>query len=477
MARAQLGEALQAELAGKASRATTLLCVGRSQIDVVTPTLPPASDLELPEMVRNQAMRDNNAIGEDALLDFLPLSDDPTQPRKITAVALSHTRLEQLQEVLHGAGLTAQAITPRPYATAALVLDGLEDRNETCLVVHLLAEEVDLIILSGGKVMFWRTLRQPNASHDDTAARRLISEIRRTLLVAQPHLSGQTVKSLYLCGGLQEHPNLEAALREDSQLPMHLVDPFAAHGGGTEAPKNPGRYVPLVGLLTTAASGEPHAIDFLHPRRRPSPPDRRRIYTLAGAAAALLVLLGGYQVWSNFSTADEKIADLGNELGRLGDQLKQAEQRQKIIVAIDEWSKDDINWLDELRDLSLRFPGGRDAVLLRMGLSHGRESGGTIDLVGIVRDPIVVSHIENSLRDEFHEISSRHMQEQSKQNNYTWHFESTIGVTPRTPQQYVSHLPPEEQRLPPRPKPKSASRAPVGPKASLRSRSKGQVSP
>ncbi|MCH8924235.1 MAG: hypothetical protein IIA67_13935, partial [Planctomycetes bacterium] len=49
---AQLGAALRSALAGKAGRATVIVGVERSQIELVSLTLPPASDAELPELVR-----------------------------------------------------------------------------------------------------------------------------------------------------------------------------------------------------------------------------------------------------------------------------------------------------------------------------------------------------------------------------------------------------------------------------------------
>jgi hypothetical protein len=278
-------------------------------------------------------------------------------------------------------------------------------------------------------------------SHDEAAAGRLVAEVQRTLLVAQSHVSGQTADAVYLCGGLEEHPALTAALRAKLPLELTLIDPFAAQGGLADAPENPGRFASLVGMLAMEASGEGHVIDFLHPRQQPTPPDRRRMLILAAAAAALIVLLGGYRVWSTFSEVDGQIETLSADFERLDDLVKRAGQRQKIIQSIGDWSKNDVNWLDELRDLSLRFPSGRDAVVLRMNMSHGRESGGSIDMTGVVRDPVIVSHIENGLRDEYHQISSRHMQERLQDDNYSWHFESSILVTPRKPGQYVSHLP------------------------------------
>ncbi len=309
----------------------------------------------------------------------------------------------------------------------------------------MLAEEVDLIVLSAGGVAYWRTLRQAGASHDAATARRLVAEAARTLVVAGSSLAGRSLEAIYLCGGLDEHPALVEAARGQLPLELTLVDPFAAHGGLAEPPENAGRFASLVGMLAVEAGGDRQAIDFLSPRKRPAPPDRRRMYVLAGVSAALVVLLGGYHVWSTFSALDEQIETLTAEFDRLDEQMEYAEKRQKAITAIASWAKNDINWLDELRDLSLRFPGGRDAMVLRMSLGQGRDSGGSIDMIGIVRDPIVVSHIEQNLRDDHHQISSRHMQEREKENNYTWHFESSLVVSPREPDEYVSHLPPEEQ--------------------------------
>ncbi len=443
-ARRQLGGALREALAGKAGRATTLVGVSRSQVELVSLTLPPAADAELPEMVRNQAVRENNAIGDDAIIDFVPLGDKADEPRQVTAVALAQARLEQIQGVLSDAGVTARSIALRPYATAALVAGALADRDQTCLVINVLAEEVDLIVLSGGRVAYWRTLRQAGASHDAAAARRLMAEAARTLVVSASQVSGRPLEAVYLCGGLDEHPALVEAARGQLPLAVTLVDPFAAQGLAAP-PENPGRFASLVGMLTVEAGGGRQAIDFLAPRKRPAPPDRRRTYALAAAAASLVVLLGGYQAWSTFSALDEQIATLSAELDRLDEQMKYAEKRQKAIAAIGGWTKNDVNWLDELRDLSLRFPGGRDAMVLRMSLGQGRDSGGSIDMTGIVRDPIVVSHIEQQLRDDHHQISSRHMQQRERENNYTWHFESSLVVSPRQPDEYVSHVPPAEQ--------------------------------
>ncbi|REK11447.1 MAG: hypothetical protein DWQ37_14285 [Planctomycetota bacterium] len=438
--RAALGDALRQALAGKAARATTIVAVDRSQIELASMSVPRASEAELPEMVWNQAMRSNSAIGEDAVLDFVPHGEASAESQAVTAAAIPRVRLEQVKEILDAAGVGPKAVTVRPYATGAMVLESLAERESTCLVVNVLAEEVDLMVLSGGEVVFWRTVRHANASTESGAARRLMAEIGRTRVVAQSHTGGKAIEAVCLCGGLDEHPALIEALQDGLPVEVTLVDPFADQEA-TQRPENPGRYASLVGMLLTESAGRSQAIDFLHPRQVPAPPDRRRTYVLAGAAAALVVLLSGYQAWSSFAEYDSQIETLESRLDDLDDQFKRAGQRQKVIAAIDSWSASDVNWLDELRDLSLRFPSGRDAMVLRMGMSQEAEGGGAIDMVGIVRDPVVVSNFENNLRDDHHHINSRHMQERVSENSYTWHFESSILVAPRESDEYVSHLP------------------------------------
>ncbi len=264
--------------------------------------------------------------------------------------------------------------------------------------------------------------------------------------MAQGELEGRTIESAFLFGSLSEHPTLVERCTTGLALPLVLVDPFGPPVKMlAEAPLNPGRYSALVGMLAVEAARGAAAIDFLHPRKTLAPPNRRRTLALAGAAAALLLGLGGYQAWSSLAEIDAQNESLSAELDRLDQQFKRAGKQQRLIQAVKDWSANDVNWLDELRDLSLRLPSDRDAVVLRMGLGHARGAGGTIDMVGVVRDPVIVTRIENSLRDKFHQISSRHVQERLQENSYSWHFESSLVVASRDKKQYLSHLPDSER--------------------------------
>ena len=70
-------------------------------------------------------------------------------------------------------------------------------------------------------------LRQANVSHDPVAAKKLIAELNRTLVVAQDQLGDQPIEAAYLYVRLAEHPALVEQLRSEFSLPVTLIDPFA----------------------------------------------------------------------------------------------------------------------------------------------------------------------------------------------------------------------------------------------------------
>ena len=74
---------------GSLGGATTLVGIGREQVQIVLLSLPPAPLEELPELVRFQAERSFTSLGNDAALDYIPLEGDAATPHQVLAAALS----------------------------------------------------------------------------------------------------------------------------------------------------------------------------------------------------------------------------------------------------------------------------------------------------------------------------------------------------------------------------------------------------
>jgi Tfp pilus assembly PilM family ATPase len=437
---------LRAKLGRKASRLPALVGVDRASIETLPLTLPPATDAELPELVLNQAMRESPTITEDTPLDFLPQNDDPSEPREVLVAALDPDAMGEIKRACSTAGIKPARMLMRPYASASLFLRSeLAGDGEASLLVNLVGDEVDLTVVNEGRIVFNRTARIPHSDDQVETDRRVLSEIGRTLMVAMQHQIGdQSVRQICLCGGQGDHQGLIDGVAEQFDLPAVEFDPFDSVEIGRKAmPEEPGAFTALLGMLLDEAHGARHAIDFLHPREVPKPPNRGRLYV----AVAALLITGAVFVWNQQSAEleklDETIARLTEEHNARLAEAKQARYRILVAQSLRNWHSVDVNWLEELRDLSLRFPSGQDMVVLRMNLAPGRGGrGGAVTFSGLTRDPKILIRMEEEIRDTHHTIQSKRLQERGS-SDLAWSFETSITTAPRRATEYMAHRTPE----------------------------------
>ncbi len=98
-------------------------------------------------------------------------------------------------------------------------------------------------------------------------------------------------------------PELAQSVKAELGMPVTLLDPFAGMGTAPSLaqamPPRAARFTPLLGTLQAELRGTAHAIDFLNPRRRPPPVNRRKLWISLAAAAATLVV--AYFVWGQIA--------------------------------------------------------------------------------------------------------------------------------------------------------------------------------
>jgi hypothetical protein len=203
----------------------------------------------------------------------------------------------------------------------------------------------------------------------------------------------------------------------------------------------------LLGMIRDHVEGQ-HAIDFANPKRPPPPPNYRRKIAIYGAAAAVVFGAVVYHFASQISEANAAVRDSIKKLREVERVLERTNEKKMVVDEIAAWQARDVNWLDELRDLSARFPVGRDAVVQRLTASP-TEKGGIIDLQVQVRDPAVMQQMENQLRDAYHQVRAKGATQRSEQDTYQWQTDVTVYVTQRTKQQYVQQFLPKEESAAP----------------------------
>jgi Tfp pilus assembly protein PilN len=260
-------------------------------------------------------------------------------------------------------------------------------------------------------------------------------ELRRTLAAAHNQLAGRKVQAIYLCGTEAEHGDLAARIEADLSLPVRVFDPLKglelSPGLKASRPANSGRFAPLLGMLADEIGSVPHVIDFLHPHQKPEPPSKRNTYVLAAAAVAALVLLGGLIIWQQLASLDREIARLQAQSKSLEQVKKGAEEIEKSVNEIRKWTDGDIVWLEELRQLSERFPESKEAMITHLRLMP-HVDGGAMTLEGRVRESGTIEALQQALRDELHIVKgegSNH--DQDSKQKYNWQFKSAVIVKPR----------------------------------------------
>lgn len=423
-----LGQRLAVALAPhNLGRCETLVALPRGKTELRTLSVPPAPDGELPDLVRFQALRQFSALSDDWPLDFVRIGVGEDQQFRVLAAAISPEVLAATQATCHAAQLVLKRLILRPCAAATLLQARLPD--ERCrLLVELLSEEVDLTVLSEGQVVFPRSVRLP-AQELGTA---LVGEIRRTIAAAQNQLEGRRIEQVVLCGGSDQTPGLEAQLQEQLGLEVIRFDPFAGvdMSRGQGYPAYPGRFAALLGMLHEESGAAQHGIDFVNPRRKPVPPDlRRRYLALAAGVLAVVLLFVGLITWQ-LKKYDQRIQDLQTRSREWDQTVKDSEALKNRMADIDTFVAGDITLLDELDYLSLKFPPADQAIMDQAiyNANTRASGGGQLIVEGYVREPGKIKVLEDSLRDERHEVSGAGGQFDERQKELRWRFKETITI-------------------------------------------------
>jgi Tfp pilus assembly PilM family ATPase len=472
-------------------RVDTLVAVGRASIELRLLSLPPVPPEELPDIVRFQALKQFSSVGEDWPIDFVPVvvkmpppvagatsgsgssgsgssgsgssgsgasssgasssgatgaagsfgtgaggesssaAIDRPDSTQVLAAAIAPDLIKQVRQTCAAAEVEPKRIVLRPYAAAALWQH--HGRAPGCLLmVDLLAEEVDLTVLIDGQVVFIRTVKLPLGDDPAETARWLAGESKRTLAAAANQLGGRRAERVVLCGDTEDYAPVRRAFEKLINLPLELFDPFDGltleQDVAAARPTHRGRFAALLGMVVEEAAGVCTGIDFLNPRRPPKPPDRRRLYALAGAAAAAVALGLGFYVWSELADYDRQTLAIKAESAEVDAEIKRLEKAVRESQTVDEFVAGDVTWLDELYTVSNRFLPAEQAIASQLSCLVQQGGGGQLVVEGHVKQSSLLDDLESRLRDPRHRVSGSGGTFDPRQPIYPWQFKETIQI-------------------------------------------------
>ncbi|MFN9182508.1 MAG: hypothetical protein ACK6DN_05415 [Planctomycetota bacterium] len=452
-----LGE-LKLRLRAKNSRA--ILVLSRGDVEEFEATLPPASDAELAELVINEAHK-HLANADEARLDYLEVERAPDQTRRLSIFALPQPAFAKQQAAIKQQGWTLSSLPIRHVAAASLLRKQVDLSSQPrSILVNLNRNDIELLIFEFERIILVRTISFAADNDPVALAERLAIEIQRSLMVTAKAEAEQTATpdQIYIFGQESEQRPLADRLTANLQLATTILNPIEAFVAfPKDLPSELHHFTGLLGSLIEEPADR--TIDLLNSKcGRPKSPWLRRGLFYGGAAAAALV----GTVWWAFdqvSQIQDSNADLKRQLTKLEKQLEQLEDKTAVVEQISAWRVDDINWLDELRELSDRFPERSLVQVKSMTLSSSPANPGVIAMNLQAKNESVITQMEQTIRDEFHQVRTNQFSQSDSEQELPWQFGANILVSRRDRDQFLAPpaaTSPPANQTPPSPQPDGA---------------------
>ena len=419
-----------------AGRGETVVVVSRQQIELRDISVPPAPDNELPDLVRFQARNEFSSLNENWALDYVPFECQPGQQQRVLAGAISPQLMEQIKQVTEEAGLKPSKIVLRPYSTCELFKAELAD-DQCRMIIDPNEEQFDLTVTKGPDLMATRSVRTSGSYETEEAAQKLVGEIRRTIASTATTVNNAPLTEFLVVGSRDRLDHLSELLAENFEQDVTFLDPYTTAPGiadvAKQLPEHPERFASLIGTLIRESSGQRHPFDFANPRRPAIRKNNRsRALVLGGLAATLLIGMACLGWWV-LGDQDAKISDLNQDLLDLkttneGNRTRPGvDQITGEVNLIDEWQKNNINWLDELLEISNRFETADDAIVDSMILS-ATEKGVGFNLNMRVNSIETGSTLKNNLTARPYLVRAGRTEEQRDDEDYPIKYDQFIEL-------------------------------------------------
>lgn len=474
----QIGDALEKTLKEYqvSSASKTFFAVSSCSSNTMYFSLPPVKAEEIPDMLKNQAVRDMPNFQEIHPIDFLTFNENTSGPLKLLAVSLSRIDLKAIQNVGKTIHNRPDRIEYRGAATAAFMLNSGQISPEALptLVVNLLADELDLIVIADQKIAYLRSVKllSESAQAADAATgsesakskgvqnaairsefdEKLFQEIVRTCAVGLQDISEDgVIENVIFLGAENEQNELIERLRQHS-LDVVVFNPLTlAQLQSEQMPKHPGRFTALLGMVQNEALGKKPAIDLLHPKSKPQPPNY-------AAFVLLLVLLfsltlGGLYYWNTRALKKIELQrdQLKGEYDTLFIQHQQISRPFFVLSNARQFDQTDAIWLDVIRDIEPALPQQQDMVIQRMSFVSGPIRGnqyggyffGQIAVNALIRDQSVFTQLKATLEaKKMYNILNPQIRQNPAGGGFPWTCHFTIACRKISdPRLYLQHLP------------------------------------
>lgn len=426
-----------------ANRLVVLL--SRPELDLLTLSLPPATQDELPRLVAAEVEQQQGESPEPPAVDYYVIGDaqggiaasegsEEVPGKQVFAFALNQRYLDSLQSQSNEAGFKIAAIGSRHLAPLSLLRQSIVPSNSVAISIHLLTGEAEVAICRGSEPLMLRSIRYSNED-PERVAEQIDTEANRCLTLLPQSLGELPVSWIvYETGDFARQ--VAKSVEEQEPGKVRLIDPLAGWNAAGEPCLSPDLRSALGSVPTTSAANVGAALDLqqqqrlpinlLAPKRAAAPPNPWVRWGALGGLATAAALAGGYFLLSDVWELSDEVASLQSSLKDTAKVTAKYQEKSDQVALVEGWLGDQVDWVAELSDLAARLPDGQDATVRRLTATVNAKGNGALDLSMQVKSQEIISELENRIRGAKYTIISKQITQNADSQEYPWQFESHI---------------------------------------------------
>lgn len=406
-------------------RSPTVILLGREFYELQPMSLPPAPEVEWPDMVAFQSLQLFTTLRDDGVVDFMQLESGHQLGTQILAAAMSRQARDALVTLAGDIGLRLEHICPRPSASvhAAQAVSLTVNHYWLLDIQH---EQADITLVDKNRILLTRSARWGTSEPLESVAALEKERLRTRASAPAGH---SDVRDIVLCASEPIRRAYQERFDSLGKESLHVIPTtslVSAETGRCDAT-----------LLSAAAIGAAYEmvqnrsplLDFLHPRQRPVAKDaqartRQVILGLVASAISAVALF-----WWRLEVRDEHILSLQRDLQTLKKEADSYKKIQKNLDEVQKWTKGHVNWLERLGQVTRAMPPADQVQLSKVAINAQAE-GGVIAMDGRVDKTDTLTILENNLRSDMSHPLSADRTQLADAKQYAWSFRESVFVKP-----------------------------------------------
>lgn len=464
-----------------------IVLLSRPLLEQLSLTLPPSEASEMPALVASEVEQQLGEGDTPPIVDYYlqPSLDEGTtgSGQRVLAFALAAAELARVREWSQQTGMRLSAVCSRELSPLGILRRKQVAEDSLNISVHLVSGEVELAVCRGTEPIFLRLIR---IAIDDPqrVAEQVWMETQRCLTILPTELA-ELPQAWFVFTTCEAAWHVARSL-EDRDVIVQPVEPLfgwewegtnaapvdekqlaeQSHPPSTESDESveskvPDESVDSEGLSESTKAGAPPALfaqnsaatagaawEFLHgelpvnmlaAKRAPIAPNPLRRWGALAAAVAVVAGVGIYFMLSDVNKLQKQVTELKNDLAGEKKLAAKFQEKADQVAYVESWLSDQVDWLEELNELSARLPNGEQATVRRLTASASGKIA-NVDLSLQVAQQENIAQLENSIRSAKYQATSQRISQNADSAEYPWQFETHISfpVDPPQREDYVA---------------------------------------